>query len=50
MSPKFTVKSGSTAAHTIGYDEPPRTIPLNAYYSQFGDTFTKYQVHLYRLS
>ena len=47
MTSTFTVTSGSEV-HTIGYDEPPRTIPLVK--AKFGDTFTKYQVHLYRLS
>ena len=47
MTSTFTVTSGSEV-HTIGYDEPPRTIPLGK--AKFGDTFTKYQVHLYRLS
>ena len=47
VTPTFTVTSGSEV-HTLGYDEPARNIPLVK--AKFGDTFAKYQVHLYRLS
>ena len=44
---KFSVAAGASAA-TLGYDEAARTIAVSG--GAFSDTFTKYQVHLYRLS